>query len=269
MHINILLPLRRVIELSAQDEDYDLAKLVLTSKHRRAKRGILAKFLNKTLPPDPKPTFVSGFLAEIVLKAHSVSRWSLALLVPPLLVMTILLTMLLLKVPFLEYSVVQVLTNLFNLFVSDGWATGLAWAFGITVVVVIGSFVDHDLLQRQLDYLPATKNHFYNFWLRLALWEEMVFRAGSEKWTWAERVRASFLFGIIHIVNIWYSMAAGLSIGLTGFAFMLIYQWHYRKTQNQIYATSVTGVVHALYNVAAVALIAVVGIVWLVQKFIL
>lgn len=256
--------------MSAQDEDYynEFAKLVLESKHRRAKRGLMAKFLAKTLPPDPKPTFVSGFLAELVLQANSVKRWRLMLLVPPLLGMTIVLITLLIQVPLLDYSVVQVLTNFFGLFVSEGWATGFAWTLGIIVVVAIGDFVDHDMLQRNLDYVPATKNHFYNLLLRLALWEEMVFRAGSEKWTWAERVRASFLFGIVHIVNIWYSMGAGLALGVTGFAFLLIYQWHYRKTQNQIYATSITGFVHAMYNMAAFALIAVVGIVWLAEKFI-
>lgn len=242
--------------------------LVLESKHKRAKRGLMAKFLAKTLPPDPKPTFVSGFLAEMVLKANSVSHWRLSLLAPPLMGITIVSIMLLNEVPLLDYSVVQVLTNFFSLFFSHGWATGFAWTLGIVAVVAIGSFVDHDMLQRNLDDLPATKNHFYNLWLRLALWEEMVFRAGSEKWTWAERIRASFLFGIVHIVNIWYSMGAGLALGLTGFGFMLIYQWNYRKTQNQIFATAVTGAVHAMYNIAAISLIAVVGIVLLVQKFV-
>lgn len=134
-------------------------------------------------------------------------------------------------------------------------------------VLKLGTFVKHSALQRELYKVTATKSRFYNLWLRMALREEMVFRAGGETWNWAQRIWASFVFGTIHIVNIWYSMAAGIALGLTGFGFMLVYRWYYYKTKSQTLATAASGVVlvHAIYNTIAISLLILVGVWFLLE----
>lgn len=223
----------------------------------------MAKFLKMTLPPDPEPAFI---WPQRAVKAgrRNFQTSRLAIVSAALLATTIGMITLLLQVPFLDQSVVKLMTYGFEMFIPQGWATGVAWALGIIAVVSLGSFVDHDPIQRVLQDMPATKCKVYNFLLMAALWEEQVFRSGSEKWSWSERVRASLIFGVIHITNIWYSMAAGIALGVTGFGFLLVYQWYYRKTKNQIVATAASATVHAVYNMMALILIIVAIVMSLV-----
>ena len=191
--------------------------------HRRAENGLLAKFLNVTMPPDPKPVFVWPQLVVEASRKHVFRTRNLAFVSLTLLLATIGMIYLLLQVPFLDQSVVKLMTRGFETFIPTGWATGAAWTVGMVGAMSIGSFTNHDYLQRKLQALPATKYGIYNFVLMAALWEEQAFRSGSEKWSWSQRVRASLIFGVIHITNIWYSMAAGVALGLTGFGFLLVY----------------------------------------------
>ncbi len=220
---------------------------------RRAEKGLLAKFLEKTLPPDPKPLFIWPELVAEANGRHFRTR-NLAPVALVLLITTVGMIYLLLQVPFLDQSVVKLMTRAFETLVPTGWATGAAWMVGMVGVMSMGRFTNHDHIQRALDSLPATKHGVYNFVLKAALWEEQVFRSGSEKWSWPQRVRASLIFGVIHITNIWYSMAAGVALGLTGFGFLLVYQWYFHRTQNQLIATAASATVHAIYNMIALAL---------------
>lgn len=217
----------------------------------------MAKFLKKTMPPDPQPGFVWPHRAVKAGRRHF-SASKLAVVSAALLATTISMVFLLLQVPFLDQSVVKLMTYGFEIFVPSGWATAAAWTLGLIVTMSLGSFIDHDPVQRLLQEMPATKSKVYNFVLMAALWEEQVFRSGSEKWSWSQRVRASLIFGVIHITNIWYSMAAGIALGLTGFGLMLVYQWYYRKTQSQLVATAASATVHAIYNMMALTLVIVV-----------
>lgn len=225
--------------------------------HRRAENGLLAKFLNVTMPPDPKPVFVWPQLVVEASRKHVFRTRNLAFVSLTLLLATMGMIYLLLQVPFLDQSIVKLMTRGFETFIPTGWATGAAWTVGMVGTMSIGSFTNHDYLQRKLQALPATKYGIYNFVLMAALWEEQAFRSGSEKWSWSQRVRASLIFGAIHITNIWYSMAAGVALGLTGFGFLLVYHWYYQKTKDQVVATAASATVHAVYNIMALALIVV------------
>lgn len=236
-----------VIHLTSIPDD-PLAELTQALQHQRADEGLLARFLCWALPSDPKAFYVFPSLAHNTVTRNGKSVWRFFPLVLLLFAATVGMVYLFLQVPYLNYSVVSLLTQLFALFLPHNVATGAAWGVGILAVINLGSFVKHTDIQRALDNEPATKNGFYNFWLRAALWEEMVFRAGSEKWTWPERIRASFIFGAVHIINIWYSFAAGIALSLTGFAFLLVYLWVYGRTKSQLSATAVSGTVHAMYN---------------------
>lgn len=241
--------------------DNAAAELWQSLKHQRADHGPLARFLRWAMPRDPEALYVPPFLAHAAAKRNG-SIWRFLPLVVMLFAATVALVYLFLQVPYMNYSVVSLLTKFFGLFLPPGLAAGAAWGLGIYAVLKLGSFVKHTDLQQALDNEPASKNGFYNFWLKLALWEEMIFRAGCEKWTWAERIRASFIFGTVHIINIWYSFAAGIALSLTGFAFLLVYLWDYRRTKSQVSATAISGTVHAMYNTFVMVVLIALLVVW-------
>ena len=165
----------------------------------------------------------------------------------------------LLFVPGLNQSVVSLLTRGLETFLPTGWATATAWTVGMAGVFLMGNFTNYAPSQKLLLHkIKATRCEAYNILLLLALLEEQAFRSGSERWNWRERVRASVCFGLLHIANIWYSFAAGIALSVTGFGFLLVYLWYYRKYRIQIIATAAAATVHALYNAIALSLIAVV-----------
>ena len=227
--------------------------------HRRAVSGLLARFLAATMPPDPKPIFVFPLLAHMIVTQRNKSVWRFLPLAMLLLSLTFATITQLYTLPFMRYSVVSLLSKLFGMVLPGGWAVAAAWIVGIVAVLMLGTFINHSRVQHELDQLNPTKFGVYNFWLRMALYEEMAFRAGSEKWNWFNRMRASLVFGIIHVTNIWYSFAAGIGLAVTGFAFLLVYQWSYHRTRSQVEATATAAVVHAVYNIAAIVVI--IGVV--------
>ena len=164
----------------------------------------------------------------------------------------------LLFVPGLNQSVVSLLTRGLETFLPTGWATVTAWTVGVVGVFLMGNFTNYTPSQKLIHRIKATRCEVYNTILLLALLEEQAFRSGSERWNWRERVRASVCFGLLHIANIWYSFAAGIALSVTGFGFLLVYLWYYRKYRIQIIATAAAATVHALYNAIALSLIAVV-----------
>lgn len=236
-------------------------------RYKRSNKGLLARFLRWSMPKDPGALYVPPRVAHIIVTARG-SAWRFLPIAALMMACTVGLIILLLQVPFLRPSAVGLLTQLFGLFLPQGWATGLAWAVGVCTVIGLGPLVELSDFQRTLDKQPASKSNVYNAWLRLALREEVAFRAGCEKWTWLERVRASMVFGAIHIINIWYSFAAGVALSLTGFGFLLVYLWDYRRTQNQVSATAYSGTVHAVYNTLALYLIIVLVVVSILSRFV-
>ena len=224
----------------------------------RPQKGVMAWLFKKGMPQDPKPVFVWPRLVTEIENAGYFSRRKFSILAVGLIIVTIATIKALLLVPGLNQSVVGLLTRGLETFLPAGWATGAAWIVGMAGVFLMGSFTNYTPSQRLLHKTKATRCEAYNIILLLALWEEQAFRSGSEKWSWRERVRASVCFGAIHVVNIWYSFAAGIALSVTGFGFLLVYLWYYRKYRSQIIATAAAATVHALYNAIALSLIAVV-----------
>ena len=224
----------------------------------RPQKGVMAWLFRKGMPQDPKPVFVWPRLVTEIENAGYFSRQKFSILAIGLIIMTIATIKMLLFVPGLNQSVVSLLTRGLETFLPTGWATGAAWTVGMAGGFLMGSFTNYTPSQRLLHKIKATRCEAYNTLLLLALWEEQAFRSGSEKWSWRERVRASMCFGLAHIVNIWYSFAAGIALSVTGFGFLLVYLWYYRKYRSQIIATAAAATVHALYNAIALSLIAVV-----------
>lgn len=224
----------------------------------RPKKGVMAWLFRRAMPQDPKPVFVWPRLVTEIENAGYFSRRKFSILAVGLIIMTIAMIKMLLFVPGLNQSVVSLLTRGLETFLPTGWATATAWTVGMAGVFLMGNFTNYTPSQKFLHKIKATRYEMYNTLLLLALLEEQAFRSGSEKWNWRERVRASVCFGLLHITNIWYSFAAGIALSVTGFGFLLVYLWCYRKYRSQIIATAAAATVHALYNVIALSIIAVV-----------
>ena len=224
----------------------------------RPQKGVMAWLFKKGMPQDPKPVFVWPRLVTEIENAGYFSRLKFSILAIGLIIMTIATIKMLLFVPGLNQSVVSLLTRGLETFLPTGWATATAWTVGMAGVFLMGNFTSYTKKQKSLQSLKATRCEVYNTLLLLALLEEQAFRSGSEKWNWRERVRASVCFGLLHIMNIWYNFATGIALSVTGFGFLLVYLWCYRKYRSQIIATAAAATVHALYNAIALSLIAVV-----------
>ena len=223
----------------------------------------MAWLFRRAMPRDTRPTFVWPNLARAIGDARYFDQRWLTAIATVLIIVTIATIKVLLMIPGLDSSVVELLTSIFETFLPARWATGAAWVAGAVGVFLIGDFTNYTKQQKALHSLKATRCEAYNTLLLFALWEEQAFRSGSERWSWCERVRASVCFGLAHVVNIWYSFAAGTALSMTGFGFLLVYLWYYRKYRSQIIATAAAATVHALYNAIALSLIAVTAAVYL------
>ena len=224
----------------------------------RPQKGVMAWLFRRAMPQDPKPVFVWPRLVTEIENAGYFSRRKFSILAVGLIIVTIATIKMLLFVPGLNQSVVGLLTRGLETFLPAGWATGAAWTVGMAGVFLMGDLTNHTPSQKILHKIKATRYEVYNTILFLALLEEQAFRSGSERWNWRERVRASVCFGLLHIMNIWYNFATGIALSVTGFGFLLVYLWYYRKYRIQIIATAAAATVHALYNAIALSLIAVV-----------
>ncbi len=229
----------------------------------RPRKGAMAWLFNRVMPTDNRPTFVWPRLVVAIEDTRHFDRRELSVIAVVLIVMTIATIKVLLFIPGLDSSVVDLLTRGFATFLPLTWATGAAWVAGMAGVFIIGDFTNYTKQQKALHSLKATRCEAYNTLLLFALWEEQAFRSGSEKWSWRERVRASVCFGLLHITNIWYNFSAGIALSVTGFGFLLVYLWYYRKYRSQVVATAAATTLHTLYNVIALSLIAVAAAVYL------
>ena len=216
------------------------------------------------MPRDTRPTFVWPNLARAIGDARYFDQRWLTAIATVLIIVTIATIKVLLMIPGLDSSVVELLTRGFATFLPLTWATGAAWVAGAVGVFLIGDFTNYTKKQKSLHGLKATRCGVYDTLLLFALLEEQAFRSGSEKWSWRERARASVCFGLLHITNIWYSLAAGVALSATGFGFLLVYLWYYRKYRSQVVATAAAMTLHTLYNVIALSLIAVAAVAYLV-----
>lgn len=223
----------------------------------------MAWLFRRAMPRDTRPTFVWPNLARAIGDARYFDQRWLTAIATVLIIVTIATIKVLLMIPGLDSSVVELLTSIFETFLPARWATGAAWVAGMTGAFLIGDFTNYTPSQKLLHKTKATRYEAYNTLLLFALMEEQAFRSGSEKWSWCERVRASVCFGLAHVVNIWYSFAAGTALSMTGFGFLLVYLWYYRKYRSQIVATAAAATLHTLYNVIALSLIAAAAVLYM------
>ena len=136
----------------------------------------------------------------------------------------------------------------FNAMIPDWFNDwGVLVCAGLSAVMLTGFFV--------LVRIAGVSTRIYAKIYQWALLEEVVFRYGSEKWTWAQRIKVSVLFGAMHFLNIIVPLSVAVGLIAIGGVFMAVYLLTYRKTHSRDKAVFVSTQFHAVYNVYAFALL--------------
>lgn len=164
-------------------------------------------------------------------------------------------------VPWLQYSVI---TGYFE----------IGKRLGLSEAVVIASFVVLlVLLMKRGKRRPGRTEtpHTYGLFNKAALYEEQVWREGSHRWGFGQRLISCFTFGAIHMVNLFYPLATILPLTIAGGVFMFIYLKAYRRyiEKGRVHArrdaTFRAAIAHRLYNRCALAAVVFVVALLLVQ----
>lgn len=82
------------------------------------------------------------------------------------------------------------------------------------------------------------------------LQEERKYREGAEHWTWRQRARACFLFGLAHLTNLFYPYIAVVILTVGGAVFMREYLRVMRRTDSRQQALAACTALHHRYNLA-------------------
>lgn len=109
---------------------------------------------------------------------------------------------------------------------------------------------------------PSASHYAYtdSFLNDMAVIEEQWFREGSENWSWWQRLRSCFGFGAVHLRNLFYPVAAVLSLSVCGALFMYTYLHVYKRTNDRQEAVLAAALVHRVYNrIALTAMFSVWG----------
>jgi hypothetical protein len=165
-------------------------------------------------------------------------------------------------VPWTHYSVVTGVLHLCG--VND------VVAFGIYVLCFAVFFF---LLARRISPKKGsreqTKSGLKTGFIGPALAEELWFRAGSESWTWRQRVYSCVYFGLLHILNLVVPLCAAVALILPGGIFMVVYLRAYRKFEDSRWATLASGRFHAEYNELILKIFPVLLVVVFIWKLVI
>ncbi len=101
-----------------------------------------------------------------------------------------------------------------------------------------------------------------------ALREELMFRTGSEDWTFWQKVRSCISFGLMHFTMIIVPIGACIALMVAGAILMTVYT-SALKTGNNKHATVEAALVHTSYN-ALIILVLIGSLFWtLIQALII
>ena len=93
---------------------------------------------------------------------------------------------------------------------------------------------------------------------RFAMREELIFRAGSEKWTVFERLRACLSFGLVHLTMIIVPLSAAVAIAVFGGILTCVYLIVHARTKSWTIAVRHAAIIHTVYNAIVLFLLLMV-----------
>lgn len=221
----------------------------------RPQNGIYTRMLMKLLSVAPPPVrHIAYSFGELRPRFHKIDYiWAIALIG----VFIGLVQLQLHLAPWMHYSVIS------GYVAAAEWAGLPSWA----IFALIGVFIGFSARRGGKKKGRTQSPHTYGLFNQAALYEEQVWREGSHRWGFGQRLVSCFTFGAIHMVNLIYPLASILPLTVAGGVFMFIYLRTYKqyRLQGRVHArrdaTLRAAVAHRLYNRCALALMAVFIIV--------
>lgn len=210
----------------------------------------LDKLFNICMPEDPRPVFIWPRLAILYGRASLSSlRVGLMAFFTAFVMMFTAATLAILT-PLDDISILKGFTWLYRNALPPTVAVGFAVASCVAVTIALIYSCSSGLVgwQSLAWSQRASKDSIYDTLLRLALFEEMLFRAGSEKWSRRQKLHSAVTFGLCHLANVWIPVSGALAIMMGALLLQYVYHLEYKKSNHQITATSVAARVHATCN---------------------
>lgn len=89
---------------------------------------------------------------------------------------------------------------------------------------------------------------YVGFLTRASVLEEQWFREGAENWNKRQRLASCVGFAILHMANLFYSVATLLPLAIMGYMLMHSYLREYRRTGNREQSVLRSSKLHRIYN---------------------
>ena len=84
-----------------------------------------------------------------------------------------------------------------------------------------------------------------------AMREEIIFRAASEHWTFLQKIRACFTFGLMHVTMVVVPVGIAVALAFSAAMLMVVYLNSLKKSGDVETALKEAALVHTLYNITA------------------
>lgn len=153
---------------------------------------------------------------------------------------------------FPRVMLISPLSLFFSLFQSETVDAGKYSTYVISILVIIMAALAVSI------YLIMGRNRSWSFIANLAHEEEKMFRAGAESWTTRQKTMSCVSYGGFYVLNLFYPVAALITLSGAGWIFMAVYLYEYRQTGDGHRALLASTKAHAQYNIYAITLVVVI-----------
>ena len=180
---------------------------------------------------------------------RQVRWWHFAIALASILTV-IALVVLLIEIPVMSISLLSIFTDVVDAFADLILGRDVDVSRIIFLVILFSFiFLRYTLVSREegkpslLSALPA-----------YAMREEREYRAGSEKWSLIDKIRACTIFGLMHLSMIIVPLGVAIALSVAGAICMAVYLAAYKRGSSVEGALIQAAVVHTAHNLFALAL---------------
>lgn len=177
-------------------------------------------------------------------------------------IMTLILANLLFQVPFLQTT----LLSLYGGFIEEGFSLilGRQISLGASGYLGLGVLIWFIGTKRIPAILPLHVRLHGSGLPAVSIFEEMVWRYGSEHRNTSQMLLSAISFGLIHFANLIYPLAVCVAIILNGVFCTIVYLKMYKRTRSALAATYESSIVHTVHNILAFAIL----FIWIAYIFV-
>lgn len=199
-------------------------------------KGFLSKFVNRGLGPLP-----AGFknIDDISSAWLFVRKWHRIVGSISAILIWFAMVFLMTLYPWMVMSPFSIVANLFQ-------ERGVGESSPIVAIITL------TIMAISLIASLVWFRRFRSWMTKMAIQEEMWFRAGAEKWSYGQRIYSCVAFSFAHIFNLIYPIGVLIVLVLAGGIFMAVYLHIYKKTGDAYQAALASARVHAVYNITSI-----------------